>query len=95
MLWNLDSAAPGGLQEQIARNVRRAVADGILSGGEKLPPASELAVVLNVNANTVLAAYRLLRAEGLLEFRRGRGARVRQDVVGLTSAIDALVNCLR
>lgn len=33
----------------------------------------DLAAVFGVNTNTVLRSMRLLRAEGLLEFRRGRG----------------------
>ena len=39
----------------------------------RLPPAKDLAAVLGVNTNTVLRSLRVLRDEGLLEFRRGRG----------------------
>ena len=39
-------------------------------------PAKDLAAVLGVNTNTVLRSLRLLRDEGLLEFRRGRGISV-------------------
>lgn len=64
------------LHEQVAAEIRRAIADGEAAPGERLPPARDLAAVLGVNTNTVLRALRVLRAEGLLEFRRGRGTRV-------------------
>jgi GntR family transcriptional regulator len=41
--------------------------------GEGLPLAKDIAAVLGVNKNTVLRAMHILRAEGLVEFTRGRG----------------------
>lgn len=90
MLWRLDSGSSENLRDRIAANVRRAVADGSLQAGERLPAAADLAVVLDVNVNTVLAAYRLLRSEGLLEFQRGRGVRVRSGAGNLASITEAV-----
>ena len=67
---------PSHLYEQVAGEIRRAIADGEAKPGERLPPAKDLAAILDVNTNTVLRALRLLRDEGLLEFRRGRGISV-------------------
>lgn len=64
------------LHEQVAAELRRAIAEGEAGPGERLPPARDLAAVLGVNTNTVLRALRLLRDEGLLDFRRGRGVTV-------------------
>jgi DNA-binding GntR family transcriptional regulator len=65
-----------GLYEQVAAEIRRAIAEGEAKPGERLPPAKDLAAELGVNTNTVLRALRELRDEGLLEFRRGRGITV-------------------
>lgn len=67
---------PLELHEQVAAEIRRAIAEGEAKPGERLPPARDLAAVLGVNTNTVLRALRQLRDEGLLEFRRGRGISV-------------------
>ena len=72
----VDRADPTDLYEQVAAEIRRAIADGEAKPGERLPPAKDLAAVLGVNTNTVLRALRLLRDEGLLEFRRGHGISV-------------------
>jgi len=72
----IDREEPTELFEQVAAEIRRAIADGEAKPGERLPPARDLAAVLGVNTNTVLRSLRLLRDEGLLEFRRGRGIHV-------------------
>ena len=73
---NVDQTDPTDLHEQVAAEIRRAIADGEATPGERLPPAKDLAAVIGVNTNTVLRALRTLRDEGLLEFRRGRGITV-------------------
>ena len=72
----LDRGDPTDLYEQVAGEIRRAIAEGEAKPGERLPPARDLAAVLGVNTNTVLRALRVLRDEGLLEVRRGRGITV-------------------
>src|SRR5215212_6766701 len=72
----VDRGEPTELHEQVAAEIRRAISDGEAKPGERLPPARDLAAVIGVNKNTVLRALRVLRDEGLLEFRRGRGISV-------------------
>ena len=72
----VNKSDPTDLYEQVAAEIRRAIADGEAKPGERLPPAKDLAAILGVNTNTVLRSMRLLRDEGLLEFRRGRGISV-------------------
>ncbi|HEY1832843.1 MAG TPA: GntR family transcriptional regulator [Solirubrobacteraceae bacterium] len=72
----IDRDSPGFLHDQVAAQIRRAIAEGEAAPGERLPPARHLAAVMGVNTNTVLRALRMLRDEGLLELRRGHGIRV-------------------
>ena len=78
--------------------LRRAVAEGQATAGARLPPAVDLAAMLGVSRNTVLRAVRLLRDEGVLEFRRGRGITVTgtpQRTALLTSARELLTQARR
>ena len=73
---NVDRSESTPLHDQVAAEIRRAIAEGEAGPGDRLPLAKDLAAVLGVNKNTVLRALHILREEGLLEFRRGRGITV-------------------
>ncbi len=73
---NIDRSDPVLLHDQVAAEIRRAIAEGEAGPGERLPLAKDLAAVLGVNKNTVLRALHILRDEGLLDFQRGRGITV-------------------
>lgn len=67
----------GAGAEAIAADIEEAISAGALAPGAELPPIRELAGQVGVNANTVAAAYRLLRERGAVETAGRRGTRVR------------------
>lgn len=76
MLLSIDVQSSQLLHEQIAGQLREAIAAGDPAPGAKLPPARQLAERLGVNVHTLLRAFKTLQDEGLLEVRRGRGTLV-------------------
>src|SRR6187431_540999 len=94
MLIRVDHASSTPLFEQVASSVRDLLASGSATTGDRLPAARELAAALDINVHTVLHAYQLLRDEGLVELRRGRGAILTGGSTGLAELqpqVDALV----
>jgi GntR family transcriptional regulator len=73
MLLHVDVRNGLAVYDQIVRQVKFAVADGVLRSGELVPSVRELARDLTINPNTVARAYRELQDEGVLETVRGLG----------------------
>lgn len=73
---SIDRSESVPLHDQVAAEIRRAIAEGEAGPGERLPLAKDIAAVLGVNKNTVLRAMHILRDEGLVEFGRGSGITV-------------------
>lgn len=74
MLIRIDPTSAVPLFDQLAGSIRASTIAGALTAGERLPSARELAASLDINVHTVLRAYQLLRAEGIIDLRPGRGA---------------------
>jgi len=71
---DLESGIPA--TRQIADALRVQLVEGALQPGAPLPSVRRAAMELGVHFNTVAEAYRVLAAEGWLDLRHGRGARV-------------------
>ena len=62
---------PGRISETISRRIRKALTDGRLAPGEKLPAEREMAERLRASRVSVREAYRSLAEAGLVSIRRG------------------------
>ena len=71
-----DRAQPLPLYYQIYETLRAQLADGVWAAGEFLPPIPQLAARFSVSIVTIRQALELLRADGLVMSKRGRGTSV-------------------
>ena len=92
MFFSIDADGDLPIYEQIVRQVKLAVADGILVGGQMVPSVRQLAGDLAINSNTIARAYQELQNDQVLEPLRGRGMVVRRDAMRrCTKARNSLV----
>ena len=92
MRFQIDPRAPSPPSEQLADQVRFAVAAGRLAPGERLPSVRVLAEEIRINPNTVSRAWRDLEREGVLESRRGDGMYVAAGALkGCRASAESLI----
>lgn len=68
------------LHAQLAEQFRRAILDGRLAAGDRLPATRQMAAEVGVSRNVVLACYDELFAQGYVEGRHGSGTYVAHDL---------------
>jgi GntR family transcriptional regulator len=76
MFFQIDFSNGLAVYDQVVRQVKFAVAGGLLKEGELIPSVRELARELAINPNTVARAYRQLQDDGVVESVRGTGLAV-------------------
>ncbi|ARP85384.1 aminotransferase-like domain-containing protein [Bordetella genomosp. 9] len=64
---------PAPIAESLARLIAQQIADGVYRPGDKLPSLREVAQLHRYAKNTVVVAFEMLVAQGLVEPRRGSG----------------------
>ncbi len=81
MFINILTSNGLAIYDQVARQVKFAVANRSLRSGELVPSVRELSKQLAINPNTVARAYRQLQDDGVLEAVRGMGLKVTAEAV--------------
>ncbi|HYG17260.1 MAG TPA: GntR family transcriptional regulator [Bacteroidia bacterium] len=70
--------------EQIAEMICKKIIEDAYPAGERIPSVRELAGVLSVNPNTVVAAYNLLADKNIIVTQRGIGYITTTDAKSLS-----------
>ena len=71
------------LRNQIGRQIARAVREGKLAGGDRLPSSRLMAKLLTVSRGTVVDAYEALMEAGIIVASAGSGIRVTRTSPGV------------
>ncbi|GAA2154573.1 GntR family transcriptional regulator [Kitasatospora kazusensis] len=79
------------LHKQVATAMRQSIASGEWPPGSQLPTETDLAELYGVSRPTVRQAVAVLRSEGQLDVRQGRGTFVRPTALGPTHTIERTI----
>jgi GntR family transcriptional regulator / MocR family aminotransferase len=80
LLVRIDARAREPLQTQIYASIRRAILDGVVRPGARLPSSRALAADLGISRTTTVLAFDQLAAEGYLTARSGSGTFVTREL---------------
>lgn len=70
----------GSISSQVYYAVRKAILEGVLSPGSRLPSSRTLAEMMSISRNSVIAGFERLIDEGYLFTRRGSGTFVTNTI---------------
>lgn len=70
----IDHGCNRAVYQQIIDQVKRDIALGRLTKGQRLPTVRELSAALVINPNTISKAYKQLEQDGIIVTRAGAGA---------------------
>ncbi|MHC5059849.1 MAG: GntR family transcriptional regulator [Planctomycetota bacterium] len=93
MQIKINNASPRPIYQQIIDHIKRDIALGHLSPGEKLPTVRQLAAQLVLNPNTISRAYRQLETDGIIVTRPGAGAFVAELSSNLSRSVRRKLLC--
>ncbi len=72
-----DNSLP--IYQQVVTAIKKEIAAGRITPGEKLPSCRDLALQYRINPNTAARVYQVLETDHVTETRRGTGTYVRED----------------
>lgn len=81
MQLTLDTSGTTPIYQQVAEQIQRRIAQGVLTPGDPVPSVRQLALELTINPNTVARAYLELEYQGILHKRPGQGTYVSPDAL--------------
>lgn len=80
MEFQVNKSSEFPIYQQLKEQIKYFLLSGVLQPGTRVPPPKDLASYLQINRNTVIAAYKELEKEGLLMTKHGQGTYVSEEM---------------